>query len=319
MLSVFILMSKILLSLIFSLTSLSGLVFLSSSPVLAASCSVSFQDAKNQDRTITGNLEPGTSFKVVVQIPFGNGPGFEKYSVKGQDASGGEIFPLQTFQNLQGAGFYKFGPFNTDTTIGRLAPGTYSVFAYENSVANQCGTATFSVVDYPAPGTCSVKPSGFNPDSKVVSENKCSQGYNPTIPTSGQILQNACQCLSDSQLSESKTNLKFSTCKDGSKGVETALGCVKGDLQSFVNLLFNLALGLAGGLAVLFIIIGGFKVAMSQGDIEALQDGRDLITKAITGLVFILLASTILAIIGIDILGLTSVFQRGSGGSVIVK
>lgn len=115
------------------------------------------------------------------------------------------------------------------------------------------------------------------------------------------------------------SNFKLSTCSNGSQGVETALGCVKGDLQSFVNLLFNLALGLAGGLAVLFIIIGGFKVAMSQGDIEALQDGRDLITKAITGLAFILLASTILAIIGIDILGLNSVFQRGPGGSVIVK
>lgn len=312
-------MKKITLILILTFLNLSGLVFLSASKTYAATCSISFQDAKNQDRTIRGSFEPGTSFKVVVQIPFGNGPGSEKYSVKGQDASGGEIFPLQTFQNLQGAGFYKFGPFNTDTTMGRLAPGTYSVFAYENSVANQCGTATFNVVDYPAPGTCSAKPSGFNPDNKVISENKCAQGYTPTIPTSNGILQNTCQCLSETQLSESKTNLKFSTCKDGSRGVQTALGCIKGDLQSFVNLLFNLALGLAGGLAVLFIIIGGFKVAMSQGDIEALQDGRDMITKAITGLAFILLATTILAIIGIDILGLNAVFQRGPGGSVIVK
>lgn len=168
------------------------------------------------------------------------------------------------------------------------------------------------------PGTCSAKPQGFNPDNLVISENKCDPGYEPKIKTNtGFSPGRGCECVTTDKLE--KANLRYSTCKDGSQGVETALGCVKGDLQSFVNLIFNFALGLAGGLAVLFIIIGGFKVAMSQGDIEALQDGRDLITKAITGLAFILLASTILAIIGIDILGLNSVFQRGSGGSVIVK
>lgn len=168
------------------------------------------------------------------------------------------------------------------------------------------------------PGTCSAKPEGFNPDNLVVSENKCNPGYEPKIQNNtGFAPGRSCSCVTTDKLE--KANLTFSKCNDGSKGVETALGCVRGDLESFVNLLFNLALGLAGGLAVLFIIIGGFKVAMSQGDVDALQDGRDMITKAITGLVFILLASTILAIIGIDILGLNSVFQRGPGGSVIVK
>lgn len=174
-----------------------------------------------------------------------------------------------------------------------------------------------------AQGTCSVPVTSPQPVT-----NNCAPGFSPYAPPTNSPSPEGpttfeCECVPSSQIpnfeKSNTTNLTFSKCNDGSQGVETALGCVKGDLGSFVNLIFNLALGLAGGLAVLFIIIGGFKVAMSQGDVDALQDGRDMITKAITGLVFILLASTILAIIGIDILGLNSVFQRGPGGSIIVK
>lgn len=110
-----------------------------------------------------------------------------------------------------------------------------------------------------------------------------------------------------------------STCANGTPGVQTDLGCFPSDPAGLANKIFGIVLGLAGALAILFIIIGGFKVAMSQGDPDALDDGRQMITQAILGLVFILLATTILGIIGIDILGLGRFFQRGQGGNIIVN
>jgi hypothetical protein len=99
--------------------------------------------------------------------------------------------------------------------------------------------------------------------------------------------------------------------------IQTQLGCIPTDPGRLANAIFSILLGLAGGLAILMIIVGGFKVAMSQGNPDALEDGRDTITKAVTGLVFILLATTILGIIGIDILGLGRFFQRTPGGIII--
>lgn len=105
-------------------------------------------------------------------------------------------------------------------------------------------------------------------------------------------------------------------CKDGTEGVDTGLGCLPSDPGKLASALFSVALGIAGAIAVLMIIIGGFKVATSQGNVDALQDGKDTITKAITGLAFILLATTILGIIGIDILGI-KFFSRDGAGIII--
>lgn len=250
-------------------------------PVLAvSSCNVSFQE-KDRNVTIGGDFKPDTSFRVLVSVPGKSGGASETYSAKGFDSRNGEIFPLQPFQRLEGSGFVRFGPFNTDARIGTLAPGNYYVYAYEKAGSSGateqlCGTASFTVV---APATSNPNTSGGTTSQ--------------TQPTS--------------------------TCRDGSPGVETGIGCIKADLASFVNTIFGFVLGFAGALAILLIIVGGFKVATSQGNPDSLQDGKDTITHAILGLVFILLATSILAIIGIDILGLSNVFQRGPGGSVIVK
>lgn len=109
------------------------------------------------------------------------------------------------------------------------------------------------------------------------------------------------------------------TPSGGGEGVYTALGCIPTSVTGLANAVLNLALGIAGALAIIFIIIGGFKVATSQGDPDSLQDGKDMITQAIVGLVFILLATTILSIIGIDILGMRTVFQRTGVGGLIIN
>ncbi|MFO0702456.1 MAG: pilin [Candidatus Andersenbacteria bacterium] len=53
------------------------------------------------------------------------------------------------------------------------------------------------------------------------------------------------------------------------------------------------ALGIAGGLAVLFIIVGGIYYITAQGDHERLEKAKKTIKNAIIGAVFILLALVI--------------------------
>lgn len=106
-------------------------------------------------------------------------------------------------------------------------------------------------------------------------------------------------------------------CDNGTEGVQTELGCLPSNPSNLVNAILRILMGLAGGAAILLIIIGGYKVATSQGDPDALEEGRNMITAAIIGLVFVLLASVILGIIGVDILGI-SFFQK-SGNGVTIK
>ncbi|MBI2594219.1 hypothetical protein HYW39_00815, partial [Candidatus Curtissbacteria bacterium] len=91
---------------------------------------------------------------------------------------------------------------------------------------------------------------------------------------------------------------------DGQEGIETALGCIPTDVSGFVGRLLSIFLGVAGGIAFLMMIFGAFKIIGSSGDPDALQEGRSIITAAITGLLLILFSVFILNLIGIKILQL---------------
>jgi len=62
-------------------------------------------------------------------------------------------------------------------------------------------------------------------------------------------------------------------------------------------------MGVAGGIAFLMILYGGFTIMMSAGNPEKLNSGKEIITSAISGLLLIVFSAVILRIIGIDILG----------------
>lgn len=89
-----------------------------------------------------------------------------------------------------------------------------------------------------------------------------------------------------------------------SYAVRTGLGEIPDNPTGLVNAVLKIALGAAGGVAFLLIIFGGFKLAFSRGDPQAVQDGRDVITSAIVGLVIIILSVFLLRLIGVDVLGL---------------
>lgn len=95
--------------------------------------------------------------------------------------------------------------------------------------------------------------------------------------------------------------------------MDTAIGCIPTTPGGIGNAIFKLAIRIAGAIAIILVIIGGFRVGLSHGDPEALQAGRDMITSAIIGLVFILLATVILGILGVDVIGISFIGKDSSG------
>jgi len=95
-----------------------------------------------------------------------------------------------------------------------------------------------------------------------------------------------------------------SSCMDDGKHVWTAFGCLETDSGQFINNLLKFGSGIAGGIAFLLIIIGGFQIVISAGNPEKLNEGKELVTSAIVGLLFIIFSIFLLRFIGVDFLGI---------------
>lgn len=91
------------------------------------------------------------------------------------------------------------------------------------------------------------------------------------------------------------TNKKVRVC-------DTALGDISTDPTGFIKKVFGILLSLVGGIALLLIIVSGYRLMASQGNPEKVQEAREQLTSAIVGLLFIIFSFSILQIIGIDIL-----------------
>lgn len=84
--------------------------------------------------------------------------------------------------------------------------------------------------------------------------------------------------------------------------VDTAIGEISTEPQKFVQDIFGIVLGIAGGIALILIIISGYKFMASQGNPEALKAAQEQLISAIIGLLFIIFSFVILQVIGVDIL-----------------
>ena len=96
------------------------------------------------------------------------------------------------------------------------------------------------------------------------------------------------------------------TCGDNM--VDTALGCISTSVEtgsnSFFTSVIKIAVGLGGGLALILMLFGVFIITTSAGIPDKLKEGQEIITSAISGLIFIILSIFLLRLIGVDILGL---------------
>jgi len=77
------------------------------------------------------------------------------------------------------------------------------------------------------------------------------------------------------------------------------------------------AIKIAGGVAFLLIIFGAIKILTSAGNPENVRAGRELITSAIMGLLFIIFSLFLLQLIGVKILNIPGFGKPewSSGGS----
>ncbi|HBC45378.1 MAG: hypothetical protein UX08_C0003G0013 [Candidatus Collierbacteria bacterium GW2011_GWB1_45_35] len=94
----------------------------------------------------------------------------------------------------------------------------------------------------------------------------------------------------------------------GTNEVNTALGCISTSVDttgnSFFGSVIKIAVGLGGGLALLLMLYGVFIVTTSAGIPDKLKEGQEVITSAVSGLIFIILSVFLLNLIGINILGI---------------
>src|SRR3990167_6176041 len=99
-------------------------------------------------------------------------------------------------------------------------------------------------------------------------------------------------------------NFLFSPTLAFADTVDTAFGKISTDPAQLVNTILTIAIGIAGGIAFLMIVYGGFRLAFSSGDPKAVQEARDIISSAIVGLLLVVFSVFLLNLIGVDILGL---------------
>lgn len=83
----------------------------------------------------------------------------------------------------------------------------------------------------------------------------------------------------------------------------TALGCIPtSDLTGFAGWMMGKIIFVATGIAFLLMVFGAFQILTSSGDPKKVQGGQELITSAVSGLLFIILSLFLLKLIGVDIL-----------------
>ena len=77
----------------------------------------------------------------------------------------------------------------------------------------------------------------------------------------------------------------------------TGLNCNTTDANALIKNVINWLLGIAFGIAVLFLIIGGFWYMTSAGNEETAEKGKNTAINAIIGIVIILLSYVIVNVV----------------------
>lgn len=85
--------------------------------------------------------------------------------------------------------------------------------------------------------------------------------------------------------------------------VATGLGIpISTDPGALVKSVFGVILSISGGIALILIMISGYRLIFSQGNPEEVKGAQEQLTSAIVGLLFIIFSLVILQIIGANIL-----------------
>jgi len=127
----------------------------------------------------------------------------------------------------------------------------------------------------------------------------CLQSGCPQGPPATHTIQEICKVIQDSS--------ERGQCEDCMKNGNswTALKCLPtGNLDDFIGWFLTRGIGIAGGIALLLMIFGAIKIITSAGNPEGVKTGGEIITAAVSGLLFIIFCIFLLKLIGVDILQL---------------
>lgn len=86
--------------------------------------------------------------------------------------------------------------------------------------------------------------------------------------------------------------------------MKTAIGCIHTNPAELAKDLMTFVIGISGGIAFLLMVMGAFQMLTSAGNPDHLNAGRERLTNAVIGLLFIIFAILFLQIIGIGILAI---------------
>lgn len=92
------------------------------------------------------------------------------------------------------------------------------------------------------------------------------------------------------------------TCGEGS--LATALGCLPYSYQPFVTTILRFLIGISGGISLIVMLTGVFRLMTSGGDSKQVQSGRELFSSGVAGLLVVIFAVTLLRLVAADILKL---------------
>ncbi|MBP7875382.1 hypothetical protein KA012_00105 [Candidatus Woesebacteria bacterium] len=92
--------------------------------------------------------------------------------------------------------------------------------------------------------------------------------------------------------------------EDSPEGIWTAVGCIKTEPQAIIQTVVRIGISIGGGIALLMTLVGGFMLTTSQGDPKRVQEGKEMITSSVIGIIFVLFSVVILQFIGVTILRL---------------
>ena len=94
--------------------------------------------------------------------------------------------------------------------------------------------------------------------------------------------------------------------------VKTSLGDFSTEPGAFVLRIFAILLASSGAIALLLIMRAGYRIMTSRGNPEGIKEGREQITAAIVGLLFLIFSIVLLQVIAGDLLKIPG-FSAGGG------
>ena len=110
-----------------------------------------------------------------------------------------------------------------------------------------------------------------------------------------------CKCAGATGLDDKGNCLGPDLTAEGA-GIYTSLGCIPSTADGIVQSVVRIGIGISGGVALLMLLAGSFMLSTSQGEPKRAGEAKEMITSAVTGLLFIIFSVAILQFIGISLL-----------------